>query len=241
MLTHHELKSVAARAEHGGEIATRAGTLWATSACLLLFITAFIGLWTLSDRQSVETIRNIGFGSGVLAFSIAFATHFAPTWAVISAPVASIAGGVFCGGLTFAAEQRYPGIAGQAIIATSTVCGMLLVGYSAGLIQVTQRFRAITYVATASIAVIYLLSFLLLLLDTRLPIIHGAGWGGVLWSAFVVTIASMNLAVDFEKIDQVGKRKYPKYMEWYIGLGTIVTFVWLYISILRLLQRTRRL
>lgn len=80
---------------------------------------------------------------------------------------------------------------------------------------------------------------ILWLVDLHLPVIHGAGWGGVAWTAFVASVASLNLVVDFQRIDAIETHHLPRHMEWYVALGTIVTLVWLYITILRLVQRIR--
>ena len=219
-------------------------------ACLTLFalsLLSSIGMVSFlypaiaqGDRATAELARNIGFGAGVLAFSIAFLTMLYRHYAHLTAPVYALAGGIFMSGLALYFEARFPGIAVQSIFLTLVVFCVMLLLYATGLIKVTRKLLTIIYVSTASIALAYLAGFLLLLFEIRIPFLHGAGTGGVLWFSFIVVIAAMNLLVDFERINQLEGRNQPAFMPWYVGLGLMITLVWLYISILRLLANVRR-
>ncbi len=188
---------------------------------------------------AAETARNIGFGAGVFGLSLVFLTSFHRQYAPFTAPVYALAGGVFMSGLALGFEARFPGIAVQSIFLTLAIfCSMLFL-YSTRIIKVTRQLMTFIFTATAAIALTYLAGFLLLLLGMPIPFLHAAGTGGTLWFGFIVTIAAMNLLVDFQRIEKLESRQHPAYMPWFVGLGLMVTLVWLYISVLRLLARVR--
>jgi uncharacterized YccA/Bax inhibitor family protein len=247
LLTTTKLDAIhASTRANEGRVATRRGALRATAISLMIVVIGYSSVWILFPVSSMErigdlpdAIRNIAFACGIVSFAISFAAREWPHYSRLAAPVVALSGGIFCGGVALALELRHPGIAMQSIIVTSIVCLALLVGYSQGWIDVSRRFRAVVMLATAAVAVIYLLSFSLWLVDIHLPVIHDAGWGGIGWSAFVSIVASLNLVVDFYRLHTLEDRPSASFMEWYVALGTVTTFVWLYISILRLLQRIR--
>lgn len=191
------------------------------------------------NAQALYDLRNFAFGSGVLAFATAFIATYRRRWSPMIAPLYAVTSGTFLSGLAISAELRFPGFALQSLVLTGAVFLAMFIGYRTGLIEPTRRFRAIVYAATAGIALVYLFSFLLLLVGHRLPIIHDAGWGGILWAGFVVSIAALNLVISFETVATIGRRGFSKFMEWYVALGFLVTFVWLYFSVIRLLQKIR--
>ena len=161
------------------------------------------------ETTTVAAVRNAAFAGGVAAFRLAFATAYRPRLARITGRVTGVLGGVCAGGLALAFEQRYPGIARQSIGVTTLALVVLIGGYTTGLIKVTARFRAAAIAGAGTIALVYLASFLSLLLDMRLPVIHGGGWGAVLWTGFIALIASLNFAVDLERIDKIEDRQMP--------------------------------
>ena len=235
----------ALRLRFGETGATRRDALRATAVCAGLFVLTYAVLWALfypalanGEKQIVAAVRNAAVASGVAAFGMAFATAYKPRLTRLTAPATATLGGAFAGGLALAFEQRYPGIAMQSIGVTTRARAVLIGGYTTGLINVTARFRAAAMAGAATIAVVYLARLLLLLLDMRLPVIHGGGWGAVLWTGFIALIASLNFAVDLERIDKIEDRQMPAVGAWYVALAT-TTFVWLYISILRRVARAR--
>ncbi|NBC33503.1 MAG: hypothetical protein GVY13_12580 [Alphaproteobacteria bacterium] len=207
----------------------------AAAVVVVLFYPAVMA----GNEQAGQDLRNFAFGSGVLAFATAFMATYRKRWSPVIAPLYALTSGTFLSGLAISAELRFPGFALQSLVLTGAVFLAMFIGYRTGLIEPTRRFRAIVYAATAGIALVYLFSFLLLLAGYRLPIIHDAGWGGILWAGFVVSIAALNLVISFETVATLGRRGYAKFMEWYVALGFLVTFVWLYFSVIRLLQRVR--
>jgi uncharacterized YccA/Bax inhibitor family protein len=127
----------------------------------------------------------------------------------------------------------------QAVGLTFGVLFCLLLAYSTGLIRVTDRFRLGVVSATGAIAVTYLADMVLHFFNIQVPFIHQSGVWGILFSVFVVIIASLNLVLDFDFIESGTKSGAPKYMEWYGAFGLMVTLIWLYLEILRLLSKSR--
>lgn len=197
--------------------------------------------FALTENPTVAaTPRNIGFGGGVAAFSLTFLTTLHRHWAPYTAPLAALAGGIFMSGLALGFEPRFPGIAVQSIFLTLAIFASMLFLHAIRLVTVSRKLFTIVYTATAAIAITYLGGFLLALLGIHIPFLHGAGIGGILWFGFIVVIASLNLLVDFDRISRLEGRPYPKYMPWLVGLGLMITLVWLYVSVLRLLANLRR-
>ncbi|NDV77389.1 Bax inhibitor-1/YccA family protein [Dysgonomonas sp. 511] len=151
-------------------------------------------------------------------------------------PVYAILEGLALGGISAILNASYPGIALQAISLTFIVATVMLLLYRFRIIQATQRFKSIIFVATAGIAVFYLGSFILSFFGVTSPM-YLASPLGIGISVFVVIIAALNLIIDFDFIEQGAEYQAPKYMEWYGAFGLMVTLVWLYIEILRLLAK----
>ena len=134
-------------------------------------------------------------------------------------------------------EASYPGIVSQAVFLTFGTLGALLAAYRSGLIRATENFKLGVVAATGGIAVVYVISFVLGFFGITVPLIHSSGTFGILFSLFVVVVAALNLVLDFDFIEQGVERGSPKYMEWYAAFGLLVTLVWLYLEILRLLSK----
>ena len=143
--------------------------------------------------------------------------------------------GLALGGISVIFEASYPGIASQAVFLTFGTLGAMLLAYRSGLIRATERFKLGVMAATGGIAHVYLLSFILGFFGVGVPLIHSNGTFGILFSLFVVTIAALNLVLDFDLIERGVQRGAPRYMEWYGAFALLVTLVWLYLEILRLL------
>ena len=145
--------------------------------------------------------------------------------------------GLALGGISVVFEASYPGIVSQAIFLTFGTLGALLMAYRSGLIRATENFKLGVVAATGGIALVYLASMVLGFFGMSVPLIHSSGTFGILFSVFVVVIAALNLVLDFDFIEQGVERGAPKYMEWYGAFGLMVTLVWLYLEILRLLAK----
>ena len=177
------------------------------------------------------------FGGMIVGLVFALITAFKPKAAPITAPLYAIAEGLFLGGISAAFEVRYPGIVIQAIGITFGVLASLLVMYSMGFIRATPKFRVGVMAATGGIMVVYIASWVLGFFGIHMPFIHSSGLFGIGFSLFVVVIASMNLVLDFDFIEKGAEAGAPKYMEWYGAFGLMVTLVWLYLEVLRLLAK----
>lgn len=174
----------------------------------------------------------VGFGLALLSF-------FKPRWAPVTAPLYAVAEGVFLGAISAAFEAQFDGIVVQAVALTLAVFAMMLVLYATGRIRVTPRFRLGIIAATGGIFIVYLVSMVIGLFGGSVPFIHDSGPIGIGFSVVVVVIAALNLTLDFDFIDRAEQAGAPKHMEWFAALGLVVTLVWLYLEILRLLAKLR--
>lgn len=178
-------------------------------------------------------------GGALVGLIAAFAICFKHTWAPVLAPVYAIAEGLFLGGVSAALEAQYPGIVIQAVGGTFGTLLGLLAAYQSGLIRATENFKLGIVAATGGICLVYLISMIGGLFGFPIPFIHSTGPIGIGFSLVVVVIAALNLVLDFDFIEQAAERGAPKYLEWYGAFALMVTLVWLYIEILRLLSKLR--
>jgi uncharacterized YccA/Bax inhibitor family protein len=178
-------------------------------------------------------------GGAIGGFVVALITVFKKTAAPVTAPIYALLEGLFIGGISSIFEAQYPGIVIQAVGLTFGTLFVLLFAYKSGLIKATENFKLGVVAATGSIALIYFASIILGFFGIRIPFIHDSGPLGILFSLVVVVIAALNLVLDFDFIEHGAEGGAPKFMEWYAAFGLIVTLVWLYIEILRLLAKLR--
>ena len=157
----------------------------------------------------------------------------------MTAPIYALLEGLVLGGISAVTEARYPGIGIQAVSLTFGTLFVLLLAYRSGLIQVTQKFRLGIIAATGGIALFYVLELVMGFFGFHFTSINGSGAIGIGFSLVVVAIAALNLVLDFDFIEKGVQYGAPKYMEWYGAFGIIVTLVWLYLEILRLLSKMR--
>ncbi|MBN2487817.1 MAG: Bax inhibitor-1/YccA family protein [Methanosarcinaceae archaeon] len=214
------------------------GTVNRTYFLLFLLLIPAIYTWDMFARDSplVSIFMIIGIVGGLIA---ALITVFKKTLAAVTAPVYAVFEGLFLGGISAFFESMYPGIVIQAVTLTFGVLFCLLLAYKSGYIKVTENFKLGVVAATGSIFVIYLISFVMGIFGVSVPYIHESGVIGIGFSLFVVTIAALNLVLDFDFIENGARNRMPKYMEWYAAFGLMVTLVWLYLEILRLLAKMR--
>jgi uncharacterized YccA/Bax inhibitor family protein len=222
------------------EAMTIQGTANKTGLLLLCVILTAGWTWRqffqTSDPASVAVWVMVGAIGGLI---LALITVFKQTWAPVTAPIYALLEGLFIGGVSSIAESQYPGIVIQAVGLTFGTLVALLVAYSSGLIKATESFKLGVVAATGGIFLVYLVSLVLGLLGIRVPYIYENGFFGIGFSLFVVVVAALNLALDFDFIEQGAQSGAPKYMEWYGAFGLMVTLIWLYIEILRLLIKLR--
>jgi uncharacterized YccA/Bax inhibitor family protein len=171
---------------------------------------------------------------------VAVITIFRQEWSPFTAPVYAVLEGVILGGISGFMNVMYPGIVVQAVALTFGVFFLLLIVFSTRLVQVTEKFRLVVIGATGAIALLYLADIVLGFFGRPVGFIHESGLLGIGFSLFVVVIASLNLILDFDYIEKGVEHGGPKYLEWYGAFALLVTLVWLYLEILRLLGKLRR-
>ena len=187
---------------------------------------------------AVGSVAGWVMGGGIVALVAGFVICFKHTWAPMLAPVYAIAEGLLLGGISAGFEAQYPGIVVQAVGCTFGTLLCLLLAYQSGMIRATENFKLGIVAATGGIALLYLVTFLAGLFGFSLfSSLYGSGMVGVGFSVVVVAIAALNLVLDFDFIEQAAERGAPKYLEWYGAFALMVTLVWLYLEILRLLAK----
>ena len=229
--------------QYGGAIDVSArmtlnGTVNKTGILLLCVMGAASWTWYLftqsHDMSAVAPYMMLG---GFGGFILAMVTIFKKQWAPVTAPAYALCEGLFLGGISAVFELRYPGIALQAICLTFGTLLALLLAYSSGLIRATKKFQIGVMAATGGIALFYLFQMVMGFFHVQFMAVNGSGVIGIGFSVIVVIVAALNLVLDFAYIEQGVNAGAPKYMEWYGGFALLVTLVWLYLEILRLLTK----
>lgn len=211
---------------------------------LLVFLVFLSAFWTWqkfppSGGAAAAGVYPWLVGASLGGFVVALVTMFKKDWAAITSPVYALLEGVVLGAISAVFEAIYPGIAIQAVALTAGTLVTLLVAYRSGLIAATENFKLGITAATGAIMLVYLASWVLGMFGVRMPFLHDSGIVGIGISMFIVVIAALNLVLDFDFIEQGEANKAPKYMEWYAAFGLLVTLVWLYLEVLRLLAKLR--
>lgn len=213
------------------------GTVNKTGICLaLLFVSAS---WTWGKAGSGAALGGALWLPVIGAFIVAMVTCFKKQWAPVTAPLYAVMEGAALGFISALFELRFPGIVIQAVSLTFGTLAALLMAYRSGLIKATENFKLGVFAATGGIALIYLVDIVIGFFGIRVPFIHESGLLGIGFSVFVVVVAALNLVLDFDFIENGASHGAPKYMEWYGAFGLMLTLVWLYLEILRLLAKTR--
>ena len=216
------------------------GTVNKTGLLLLLTVLTAAFAWSKTMTATGEVapgamIYLIGGAIGGLV--LALVTTFKKEWAPVTAPMYALVEGFFLGSISAIYNAQFQGIVLQAIMLTFGIMFALLFAYRSGLIKATENFKLGVAAATGGIFVIYLATIVLRMFDINIPYIHESGLIGIGFSLFVVVIASLNLVLDFDFIENGVEAGAPKYMEWYGAFGLMVTLVWLYLELLRLLAK----
>jgi uncharacterized YccA/Bax inhibitor family protein len=216
------------------------GTVNKTGVLMLcVMATAFWtwrGVFQSPDLSGVSTWLMVGAIGG---FILAMITIFKQTWSPVTAPLYALFEGLFIGGVSAIMELNYPGIALQAVGLTFGTCLMVLAVYTTGIVKATENFKMGIVAATGAIALVYVVTMVLGIFKVTVPYIHDSGIIGIGFSLVVVVIAALNLVLDFDFIENGARAGAPKYMEWYGAFGLMVTLIWLYLEILRLLAKLR--
>lgn len=223
------------RAGAAGERMTIGGTVNKTFLSIVILLVGATWTWNLGvGDPRIGVLTGVGVFGG---FVVAMVTAFKRTWAPATTPIYAALEGLALGGISVTFEASYPGIVSQAVFLTIGTLLALLAAYRSGWIRATENFKLGVVAATGGIVLVYLMSFVLGLFGVGIPLIHGSGPIGIAFSGFVVCIAALNLVLDFDFIEAGAERGAPKYLEWYAAFGLLITLVWLYLAILRLLAQ----
>ncbi|MGH9246673.1 MAG: Bax inhibitor-1/YccA family protein [Acidimicrobiales bacterium] len=226
----------------GYEPMTVNGTMTAAGVLLAILLAAAIFGWTtvdpLPDGTGVEV-------PGWLLFAVfgglgvAVLTVFKPAWARVTGPIYAVIEGLLVGAISHLYDIAFDGIVLQAIGLTIGVFALMLFLYASRIIKVTDKLRLGIVAATGAVFLVYMFDIVLRLFGAEVPFIHSNGVIGIIISLVIVGIAAMNLVLDFDFVERGVARRAPKHMEWYAAFGLLVTLIWLYLELLRLLGKLR--
>lgn len=218
-----------------GEPMTINGTINITAFLAVLVVLSAAFTWSrfsLGYTDLAMQLTGVGLIAGfILGLVIAFTRikHLIPVYAVCE--------GLFLGGISASFEASMPGIVSQAVAGTFAALFSMLILYKANIIRCTDKFRSVIFITTASIAVVYLVNLIGSFFGLHVPLINSSSTAGIVVTAVIVIVAALNLIVDFDFIERGAQNMLPKDMEWYGAFGLMVTIIWLYLEILRLLAK----
>ena len=223
-----------------GDAMTLQGTVNKTGLLLLCVVGTAAWTWGLAHSNTPQAALPwmIGGLIGGLVFSLV--TIFKKTWAPITAPIYALCEGLVLGGISALLEQQYPGIAIQAMGLTFGVTAVMLVLYTSRVLRATPKFTMGVIAATGAIFIVYMVDIVLGMFGRHVPLLNSSGPMGIGISVVIVIIAALNLILDFGFVETGVQAGAPKYMEWYGAFGIMVTLIWLYVEMLRLLSKIRR-
>ena len=233
-------KSLHENAKAFGVMSIR-GTLNKFGFLLLMVMASAMYVWNLHEEGNVATANTYMIGGAIGGFVLALVMMFKPNWAGYIAPAYGILEGLFIGGISaFFNEmfaKSYPNLILHAVGLTMGVALAMFLLYSFRIINVTDRLRSIVMSATMGIGLFYLIVWVLGLFGVDMGFAFDSSPLSIGISLFIVGIASFNLLLDFDSIEKAAEMGAPKYMEWYGAFGLLVTLVWLYLEILKLLSK----
>jgi len=225
-----------------GEVMTLNGT--ATKAGVLGGLVVLGAAWPwhlfFSNNVSYEALIPYLVIGGLGGFVVALICIFKQQTAPITAPIYAVLEGLSLGAISAMYEYKYPGVAIQAVGLTFAVLGAFLFSYTTGLVRPSSGFLRGVALATMGIAIYYVVAMLMMCFGMHVPLIYDSGWLGIGFSLVVTAIASLNLFIDFNFIERNVQQGAPKYMEWYGAFGLMLTLVWMYLEMLRLMSKISR-
>ena len=222
------------RANESEGVMTIQGTVNKTFVLLLLTVITASWVWASPVARMPLVLP-----AAIIGLIVAIVTIFNKSKSGIIAPIYAAVEGIVVGGISAFFEKQYPGIVMQAVALTFGTLFCLLAVYKSRLIKVTENFKLGVFAATGAVCLIYFVSIIMGFFGARIPLIHDSGPIGIGFSLVVVCIAAINLVLDFDFIENGAKVGAPKYMEWYGAFGLVVTLIWLYLEMLRLLAKLR--
>lgn len=224
-----------------GQAMTIQGTVNKTGLLLLCVVVTSAWTWGLSRSETPEAAMPWMLGGAFGGCIVALVTIFKKQWSPLTAPIYALLEGLFLGGISAYFERSYPGIAVRAVTLTFATLLILLLAYKTGIVRATRGFKLGILTATGAIALVYAANMIMsLFFHRQITSLYSSSPLGIGISLFVVVIAALNLIIDFDMIENAAKMGAPRYMEWYGAFGLMITLVWLYTEILRLLGKLQR-
>jgi uncharacterized YccA/Bax inhibitor family protein len=223
-----------------GEAMTLQGTVNKTGVLLLCVVVTAAWTWGIAHSQTPEAALPWMTGGLVGGLVFALVTIFKKEWSPITSPIYALCEGLVLGGISALLERTYPGIAIQAMGLTFGVTAVMLMLYRTGILRATPKFTVGVVAATGGIFLVYMVDLVLGIFGRHVPLLNSAGPWGIGLSVVIVIIAALNLILDFDFVETGVHARAPKYMEWYGAFGIMVTLVWMYLEILRLLSKVRQ-
>ena len=214
---------------------TLSGTINKTLILFFLLLASAIVVWWMAFNGLNPMLPTIG--GAIIGLILVVIAAFKPQYSPVLAPGYALFEGLFIGGVSAIFEAKYPGIVIQAVGATFVTFAVCLGLYKFKIVKVTEQFKSVVVAATLAIATYYLISWLISMFTSFVPVHHGNSMMSIGISVFVIIIAALNLFLDFDQMEKGVEQKMPKFMEWFAAMGLIITLVWLYIEFLRLLSK----
>ena len=228
-------------------VMTVGGSIAKTAVLFVLLLASATAGWIATegttigaDGQEQFSFPPVAFLGVIVGFGCVIGLYFKPHLAKVLGPIYALAQGFFVGAISKAYETFYNGIVLQAIGATIAVFAVMLILYNTRIIKVTDRFRRTVIFATLGVMALYLVSIVMSLFGAEIPFINEPSAFGIAFSIFVCGLAAVNLALDFDFIERGAREGLAKDFEWVAAVGLLVTIVWLYLEILRLLAKLRQ-
>jgi uncharacterized YccA/Bax inhibitor family protein len=233
-------RAFAGRQANAGEAMTLQGTVNKTGVLLLCVVATAAWTWGLARSEAPTAAMPWMVGGVFGGLIVAFVTIFKKEWSPITAPIYALLEGLALGGISSIIDQVYHGIAMQAVGLTFGTLAVMLLAYRSGLLRATRKFTIGVIAATGGIFLVYMVDLVMGFFGRHVPLLNDAGPWGIAISVFIVVVAALNLILDFGFIETGVQSGAAKYMEWYAAFGLMVTLVWLYLEILRLLTKMNR-
>ncbi len=199
----------------------------------LVSLTAWY-VWQMAKRG--ESVKYYIYGGMLIALFFSILTSYKKRWSPVTVPIYALAKGAFLGGISAYADNRFEGLPTQAVKVSIIAFFVMLLLYKLNIVKVTHQFRSVIYSAMATIFTVYLISFILRLFGIHLGIVYGYSWYSIAFTFIAASVASFSLLLDFDYIDRK-LYKAPKYMEWVATWGILVSLIWLYVEVLRLMKK----
>lgn len=224
----------------GYEVMSLQGTINKTGLLLLFVAVGAIYSWNYAmSIETWESLKIYSIGCAIAAFVCAIVLNFKKDWAPYLAPAYALLQGVSLGILSCLMDYIFPGIALQALTITLAIFAVMLLAYKFKLLRATPMFKKVVIISTIGIGAVYMISLVMRIFGAEMPFLHDSSPIGIGISLFIVVIAALNFILDFHYIEENVEKRAPKNMEWFAAFGLIVTLVWLYIEVLRLLSKLR--